>query len=69
MDYKIFICGRAGIGKTATIAKLAGATIPDSFCETPGISCLSYNHRLGLLTWRPGAESGTGTSCVVLFRD
>lgn len=37
VDYKIFICGRTGIGKTATIAKLAGATIPDSFCETPGI--------------------------------
>jgi nucleoside-triphosphatase THEP1 len=35
-EYKLFVSGKCGIGKTAAIAKLTANTIPKSHCETPG---------------------------------
>lgn len=35
--YKLFFMGKAGIGKTASIARLAGTTMPSSYIETVGI--------------------------------
>nr|XP_039260097.1 ciliogenesis and planar polarity effector 2-like [Styela clava] len=41
VEYKIFLCGRSGVGKTATVAKLAGNKIPNVFSETAGIETTS----------------------------
>lgn len=35
--YKIFLAGKTGVGKTATVAKLTGNDIPKSHAETAGI--------------------------------
>ncbi|XP_070561893.1 ciliogenesis and planar polarity effector 2-like [Ptychodera flava] len=37
VSYKIFLVGKAGVGKTATVAKLLGVEVPSSHSETPGI--------------------------------
>uniref|UniRef100_A0A1B6HEA4 Ciliogenesis and planar polarity effector 2 n=1 Tax=Homalodisca liturata TaxID=320908 RepID=A0A1B6HEA4_9HEMI len=35
--YKLFFVGKSGIGKTATVARLAGTATPSSYIETVGI--------------------------------
>jgi len=35
--YKIYVAGKLGVGKTATVAKLTGHDIPKTHMETPGI--------------------------------
>ena len=40
--YKILFIGKSGVGKTSTIAKLAGNQVPITHCETQG------NLRIGL---------------------
>lgn len=37
VNYKIFISGKTGVGKTSLAARLAGHTIPNMHCETTGI--------------------------------
>lgn len=37
VSYKLFVSGKAGVGKSSTIAKLTGHTVPMSHVETPGI--------------------------------
>ncbi len=34
--YKIFVSGKAGVGKTSTVAILAGTEVPSTHSETPG---------------------------------
>ncbi|KAH3823018.1 hypothetical protein DPMN_124813 [Dreissena polymorpha] len=34
--YKIYLAGRSGVGKSATVAKLTGNDIPKTHMETPG---------------------------------
>ncbi|XP_018429546.1 PREDICTED: REM2- and Rab-like small GTPase 1 [Nanorana parkeri] len=36
-SYKIFVCGKSGVGKTALIAKLCGLEVPSMHHETTGI--------------------------------
>ncbi|XP_075462070.1 ciliogenesis and planar polarity effector 2 [Ascaphus truei] len=36
-SYKIFVCGKSGVGKTALVAKLAGLEVPSMHHETTGI--------------------------------
>lgn len=36
-EYKIFVSGKAGVGKTSAVAKLSGNNVPATHCETPGI--------------------------------
>lgn len=36
VNYKIFISGKTGVGKTSLAARLAGHTIPNMHCETTG---------------------------------
>ncbi|XP_068099257.1 ciliogenesis and planar polarity effector 2 [Hyperolius riggenbachi] len=36
-NYKIFVCGKSGVGKTALIAKLGGLEVPSMHHETTGI--------------------------------
>ena len=36
VSYKLFVSGKAGVGKSSTIAKLTGHTVPMSHVETPG---------------------------------
>lgn len=40
VHYKVFICGRSGVGKTALAARLAGTNIPNTHYETKGTSLL-----------------------------
>ena len=35
-EYKLFISGKCGVGKTAAVAKLTANNVPTSHCETPG---------------------------------
>ncbi|XP_013397888.1 REM2- and Rab-like small GTPase 1 [Lingula anatina] len=35
--FKIFVCGKSGVGKTSTISKLSGNEVPSIHSETPGI--------------------------------
>uniref|UniRef100_A0A8C4SGL8 Ciliogenesis and planar polarity effector 2 n=1 Tax=Erpetoichthys calabaricus TaxID=27687 RepID=A0A8C4SGL8_ERPCA len=37
VSYKIFVCGKSGVGKTAFVAKLAGLEVPSMHHETTGI--------------------------------
>ncbi|CAG0891121.1 unnamed protein product [Darwinula stevensoni] len=37
-SYKVFVVGKVGIGKTATIARLCGRPLPSGHEETPGIA-------------------------------
>nr|XP_060614825.1 ciliogenesis and planar polarity effector 2 isoform X2 [Anolis sagrei ordinatus] len=37
VSYKVFVSGRSGVGKTALVAHLAGAEVPPTHQETPGI--------------------------------
>ncbi|CAH1239612.1 RSG1 [Branchiostoma lanceolatum] len=37
VSYKIYLAGKSGVGKTATVAKLAGIEVPPTHQETPGI--------------------------------
>ncbi|XP_071946014.1 ciliogenesis and planar polarity effector 2-like [Antedon mediterranea] len=37
VSYKIFISGKAGVGKSSTVAKLCGLSVPKSHLETPGL--------------------------------
>lgn len=37
VSYKLFVCGRGGVGKTTAIAKLAGLPCSDTYIETAGI--------------------------------
>lgn len=39
-SYKIFVCGKSGVGKTALVAKLAGLEVPVVHHETTGESIL-----------------------------
>lgn len=43
VHYKIFICGKSGVGKTALAARLAGINIPNMHYETKGTSLLCTN--------------------------
>ena len=36
VSYKVILRGKAGVGKTSTIAKLVGLQVPTSHSETPG---------------------------------
>lgn len=36
VNYKIFISGKTGVGKSSLAARLAGHTIPNMHCETTG---------------------------------
>lgn len=36
-EYKLFISGRSGVGKTSTVAKLSANPVPTVHSETPGI--------------------------------
>lgn len=36
VNYKIFISGKAAVGKTSLAARLAGRNIPNMHCETIG---------------------------------
>lgn len=36
VNYKIFISGKTGVGKTSLAARLAGHNIPGMHCETTG---------------------------------
>lgn len=36
LDYKVFISGKSGVGKTALAARLAGLNIPSVHHETTG---------------------------------
>ena len=37
VSYKLFVTGNSGIGKTATISRLAGTKCPTAYTETQGI--------------------------------
>ncbi|XP_014665016.1 PREDICTED: REM2- and Rab-like small GTPase 1 isoform X2 [Priapulus caudatus] len=37
VQYKIFVSGRSGVGKTSALAKLSGNEVPTMHSETPGI--------------------------------
>eukprot|EP00794_Sanderia_malayensis_P015324 gene15324-16901_t len=37
VSYKIFLLGKAGVGKTSIVSKLVGREVPTSHTETPGI--------------------------------
>ncbi|XP_038079251.1 ciliogenesis and planar polarity effector 2-like isoform X2 [Patiria miniata] len=37
ISYKVFLSGKAGVGKTSTVAKLVGLPVPTTHSETPGI--------------------------------
>ncbi|XP_022090318.1 REM2- and Rab-like small GTPase 1 isoform X3 [Acanthaster planci] len=37
VSYKVFLSGKAGVGKTSTVAKLVGIPVPTTHSETPGI--------------------------------
>ncbi|XP_052213020.1 ciliogenesis and planar polarity effector 2-like isoform X2 [Dreissena polymorpha] len=39
--YKIYLAGRSGVGKSATVAKLTGNDIPKTHMETPGVQTSS----------------------------
>lgn len=43
VHYKIFMCGKSGVGKTALAARLAGINIPSMHYETKGTP-LPYTH-------------------------
>lgn len=36
-EYKLFVSGKSGVGKTAAVAKLAANKVPTVHYETPGI--------------------------------
>jgi len=38
VSYKICLFGGPGVGKSATVARLAGTKCPTSYCETIGIT-------------------------------
>lgn len=46
VHYKIFICGKSGVGKTALAARLAGINIPNMHYETQGTS-LRHTNKAG----------------------
>lgn len=58
-SYKIFVCGKSGVGKTALVAKLAGLEVPVVHHETTGESILEgllwgdEDSGAGLHTWHP----------------
>jgi len=35
-EYKIFVSGKCGVGKTAAVAKLTANKVPTNHCDTPG---------------------------------
>ena len=35
-EYKVFVSGKSGVGKSATVANLCGGNIPQVHSETPG---------------------------------
>ena len=37
LSYKLFVTGKAGVGKSSTIAKLTGQPVPTMHNETPGM--------------------------------
>lgn len=37
VKYKLFFVGKSGVGKTSTVAKLSGNSLPSMHSETPGI--------------------------------
>uniref|UniRef100_A0A8C6ZE12 Ciliogenesis and planar polarity effector 2 n=1 Tax=Nothoprocta perdicaria TaxID=30464 RepID=A0A8C6ZE12_NOTPE len=43
VTYKLFVSGRSGVGKTALVAALAGATVPPAHHETLGIQATSVH--------------------------
>ena len=36
VSYKLFVSGKAGVGKSSTVAKLTGQPVPTTHNETPG---------------------------------
>ena len=36
VNYKLAVVGKAGVGKTSTIAHLSGRPVPEGHCETAG---------------------------------
>ena len=49
-EYKVFVSGKSGVGKSATVANLCGSDIPDTHSETPGR--LSWHSRCVVTTLR-----------------
>lgn len=41
VHYKIFICGKSGVGKTSLAARLAGMNVPNMHYETKGGSLIN----------------------------
>ena len=37
VPFKLLLLGKSALGKTSTVAKLAGKELPTTYCETPGI--------------------------------
>lgn len=35
-EYKIFVCGKSGVGKTSVVAKLSANKVSSNHFETPG---------------------------------
>lgn len=60
--YKIFLVGRSGVGKTCSVAKLAGNEVPQVHSESPG-TCL---HRLMMASSRLPRRV-PHTSCIMLY--
>uniref|UniRef100_T1JBK2 Ciliogenesis and planar polarity effector 2 n=1 Tax=Strigamia maritima TaxID=126957 RepID=T1JBK2_STRMM len=58
VNYKLFVCGKGGIGKTTLIARLSGNEVSTSYCETPGIQISVVYWPVKLLN----------TSRIVMFR-
>ena len=40
-SYKLFVAGKSGVGKSATVSKLTGNELPKSHFETPGNASLT----------------------------
>ena len=50
-NYKIFVSGRSGVGKTSTVAKLSANPVPQSHSETPGEFLNCNRSSFPLLYW------------------
>nr|CAB3233406.1 REM2- and Rab-like small GTPase 1 [Phallusia mammillata] len=50
IKYKVFVCGKASVGKSATIAKLAGTKVNKHVNETAGIETTSLYWPVRLIT-------------------
>ncbi|XP_033127987.1 ciliogenesis and planar polarity effector 2-like [Anneissia japonica] len=59
VSYKIFVSGKAGVGKTSTVAKLSGLAVPKSHIETPGL-------QTSVVYWPAKLTDGSGK--VLMFK-